>query len=78
MGGGANTRIALGYAPRPDHHDAILGFAEHLAGALSGRPDVAAEVLLRGRRGAWRNPGAGPEEPLRAALERSGCRVLAL
>jgi glycosyltransferase involved in cell wall biosynthesis len=78
MAGGAKTRIALGYAPRPDHHDAILGFTEHLADALSGRPDIAAEVLLRGRRGTWRDADGGPGEPLRAALDRSGSRVLAL
>lgn len=72
------ARVALAYAPRPDHHDAILGFTEHLSAALAVRPEIAATLLLRRRRGAWSTAVAEAGVPLHEALRRTGADELAL
>jgi len=71
-------RVALAYSPRPDQYDAILAFTEHLATALASRPEVAGNLLLRRRRGAWTEAGHRDEAPLHEALRRTSADVLAL
>lgn len=78
MGTEAIARVALAYAPRPSHHDAILAFTQHLAAALAARSDITAAVLLRRRRGAWSANAADAAAPLHEALRRSGADELAL
>lgn len=72
------SRVALGYAPRPDHHDAILGFTEHLSAALARRSDIAASLLLRRRRGIWGTDADHATAPLHEALRQTGASELAL
>lgn len=72
------SRVALGYAPRPAHHDAILGFTEHLSAALARRPDIAASLLLRRRRAAWCTDVGDAAATLHEALRQTGASELAL
>lgn len=74
----AIARVALAYAPRPDHHDAILSFTEQLTAALADRPEISATLLLRSRRGAWSTSTAEAGAPLHEALRRAGAGELAL
>lgn len=77
MAADAITQVALAYAPRPERHDAILGFTERLATALDARPEIAATQLLR-RRDGWRTVAAEAGIPLHEALRRAGAGELAL
>ena len=74
----AIARLALGFAPRPDHHDAILAYTEHLAGALALRPGITTSLLLRRRRGAWSTPAGDAATALHGALRRAAANELAL
>lgn len=72
------SRVALGYAPRAEHHDAILGFTEHLTAALARRPDITASLLLRRRRAAWCTDVDDAAVPLHEALRQTRASELAL
>ncbi len=74
----ATARMALAYAPRSDHHDAILSFTQQLTAALADRPEISATLLLRNSRGAWSTSGAEAGAPLHEALRRAGTGELAL
>lgn len=76
MATNAIERVALGYAPRAGHPDAILGFTEHLAAALEAREDVATTLLLR-RRDGW-SGATVRAATLHEALRRTEAGVLAL
>jgi glycosyltransferase involved in cell wall biosynthesis len=72
------ARVALACAPKPDYHDAILAFTEHLAAALAGRGEIAPALLLRRRTGAWSTADARVEARLYETLQRTGAGELAL
>ena len=74
----ATARVALAYAPRPDHHDAILAFTEHLADALADRAGIGRDLLLRTRRGAWSTSATQAAASLHTTMRRVGACALAL